>query len=298
MDVYLTKHEPECALVFIHGGTWVGGDKRVLAARSQTLLDRWLSKQKCMVIMPNFRTASLPGPAPAEVTYFEMITDIAHALAWLYENREAYGLDENFPLYLLGMSSGAHLAALLATDPEPRGVGMSPLQSVGLSPHNINAVFAFGIHAYCVPAEGCVDGGDQGALGYMADAEAALDSPPNEWTLPIQQLKWLFGPTKDFWQLHASPQYHAANAEHVPPHLLISSESTSDPDVPDESLRGYIQLRTGEAYAAFLNEIGVYAIHEHFPELEHDDLVVLYGVKSKDPYHAVKDFLKGLKKDD
>ncbi|HKR25458.1 MAG TPA: alpha/beta hydrolase [Allosphingosinicella sp.] len=85
-------------VVFIHGGAWSFGDKRIAAHMAAHFRARGYAFAAI-----NYRLA------PA-VTVGQQAEDVAAALASL-------GVGQRIPVLLIGHSAGAHLAALVGTDP-------------------------------------------------------------------------------------------------------------------------------------------------------------------------------------
>lgn len=85
-------------VVFIHGGAWAFGDKRIAAHMAAHFRELGYSFAAI-----NYRLA------PA-VTVGQQAGDVAAALASL-------GVGRRIPVLLIGHSAGAHLAALVGTDP-------------------------------------------------------------------------------------------------------------------------------------------------------------------------------------
>jgi len=105
LDVYMPE-APVAAplLVFVHGGGWSVGDKAQYAAVGNRLACEGL-----VSMFVNYRLSpAVQHPAHAQ--------DVAQAIAWCYRNAAAYGADREH-LCLMGHSSGAHLAALVALEP-------------------------------------------------------------------------------------------------------------------------------------------------------------------------------------
>ena len=91
-------------VLFVHGGGWAVGDKAQYAAVGVRL-----ARAGFVVAIVNYRL-SPPAQHPAHAE------DVARAVAWCYRQAPYYGADpERF--YVIGHSSGAHLAALVALDP-------------------------------------------------------------------------------------------------------------------------------------------------------------------------------------
>jgi acetyl esterase/lipase len=71
-----------------------------------------------------------------EVNFPSYLLDAAQAVRWAYDNAANYGADKNM-LLLAGHSAGAHMAALLATDP-------THLETVQMQPRQLALVLCLG----------------------------------------------------------------------------------------------------------------------------------------------------------
>ncbi|HEX7901552.1 MAG TPA: alpha/beta hydrolase fold domain-containing protein [Planctomycetota bacterium] len=89
---------PRPALLMIHPGGWVQGDKSAYHA-----LMLQYAELGYVTASVNFRPEPFPAP----------VDDCRRALRWLRENATSHGIDPA-RIGVLGWSSGAHLAALLA----------------------------------------------------------------------------------------------------------------------------------------------------------------------------------------
>ena len=244
-------------MVFIHGGSWIRGDKSNL--RKAPLLIQWFLQRGFVVAAPNFRRATLPGASRA-VTYREQAMDIAYALAWLHQHVAEYEVTET-GILLVGYSSGAHLAALITTD-------TSYLNAVGLSPREIQGVILLDVHAYDVPY----------ALKLMKGSIVAHNIP---------LIRHLFGATEEQQRL-ASPAYYAPSAP-VPPTLIISVGPSSV-----VGSVGYITFHAAQHYAQVLRNSGHRVVWKHFDHEDHSSLVLDFGTPGDGPTEAVARFLKTL----
>ncbi len=104
MDIYRGAGHAERrpALVFIHGGAWVLGDKR-----EQGLpLCHHLASLGWVCANANYRLS--PG-----ATYPDHVVDAKSAVAWLRQHSDEYGVDPGF-IAIAGNSAGAHIAAMTA----------------------------------------------------------------------------------------------------------------------------------------------------------------------------------------
>lgn len=260
MDLYVPNN-PKRTFIFVHGGSWVGGDKENLWIHSQLML-QWLLDRDYMVAALNFRKAN-PPPGRKVVTYVEMVTDVAHAVAWLKSNSSNYGVTNSEPI-LLGYSSGGHLVSLLVTD-------QSYLQSAGLISENIAAIISMDIHAYDVPY----------AIELMKDSEIEHLISRTEWIFDKNSKK----------QLEGSPSNYVSEDINVPPILIVSTSLTgTDPDSTDLRTGGEIVESAGRSFANLLSN----ATHVHFDELNHVTLIELFGKDDHGATKAVEEFLDGL----
>jgi len=109
LDVYhlseSDRHdEVRPVLVFIHGGGWSFGDKRAV-----NLLPDWCDANGWVLVSLNYRhSPQVQHPAHAQ--------DVAVGVQWVFENIAEYGGNPD-QVVLLGHSAGAHLAAIVASDP-------------------------------------------------------------------------------------------------------------------------------------------------------------------------------------
>ena len=104
LDFTPAARGPAPLFVFIHGGAWAFGDKRAaghMAAHART--------QGYAFASLNYRL--VPDADPAE-----QAADVAAAIARLVSDAERLGIDPD-RIILGGHSAGAHLAALVGTDP-------------------------------------------------------------------------------------------------------------------------------------------------------------------------------------
>jgi|RhiMethySRZTD1v2_1073278.scaffolds.fasta_scaffold142923_2 acetyl esterase/lipase len=106
---------PRPALLYVHGGAWVIGDKEMqgLMTVHELAAAGWV----CFSM--NYRLSP-------RATYPDQLDDVKAAIAWIRAHGAEYGADPSF-LVLAGGSAGAHLASLaaltLAGDPATRVAG-------------------------------------------------------------------------------------------------------------------------------------------------------------------------------
>jgi acetyl esterase/lipase len=91
-------------VVFFYGGSWLGGEREWYRFVGDAL-----AAHGVVVAIPDYR--KLP-----EVSLDGFMRDAARAVAWMHDHAADYGGDAR-RLFVMGHSSGGHIAALLATDP-------------------------------------------------------------------------------------------------------------------------------------------------------------------------------------
>jgi acetyl esterase/lipase len=110
-------------LLFVHGGGWSIGDKAHAAPEKA----RWANAMGWAFASTNYRLVP-------QATVEQQAADVAGAVAWLRANAAREGLDAD-RIVLMGHSAGAHLVALVGTDPQylsAAGVPMGAVKGVVL----------------------------------------------------------------------------------------------------------------------------------------------------------------------
>jgi len=97
---------PAPLVIFVHGGGWKRGDKNNAtgAAKVTHLLGR------------GYAVASIDYDLVPDATVEQQAADVALAVAWLRNHAAENGIDPK-RIVLMGHSAGAHLVALVGTDP-------------------------------------------------------------------------------------------------------------------------------------------------------------------------------------
>lgn len=108
LDLYLPEGKRDFPMImFIHGGGWDQGDKRVTSDPYGDIGRRFAKK--------GVGVAAIDYRLSPQFKYPTHIQDVARAFAWLFNNLASYGGDPN-RIFVMGHSAGGHLTALLATD--------------------------------------------------------------------------------------------------------------------------------------------------------------------------------------
>jgi acetyl esterase/lipase len=107
LDVYVPEplRADAPVVVFLYGGRWSSGEKENYRFVGQALVSRGF-----VVMVPNYRLYP-------QVKFPVFVQDAALALRWAREHAPDYGGDPE-RLFVMGHSAGAHIAALLALDPQ------------------------------------------------------------------------------------------------------------------------------------------------------------------------------------
>jgi acetyl esterase/lipase len=101
-----TESERLPVVLFVHGGTWIAGDKNHFGLNRG--VGRFLARHGIVAVLINYRLSP-------HVKHPEHARDVARAFAWTCRNIARYGGDPA-RIILAGHSAGAHLACLVATD--------------------------------------------------------------------------------------------------------------------------------------------------------------------------------------
>lgn len=104
LDIYApAAREQAPVVVFFYGGRWSRGERADYRFAAQALTELGV-----IAVVPDYRVYP-------EVTFPAFVHDGAAAVAWVHRGIRAYGGDPD-RVFVMGHSSGAHIAAMLATD--------------------------------------------------------------------------------------------------------------------------------------------------------------------------------------
>jgi len=105
LDIYRRRGvEAAPVVVFFYGGGWRSGNKTLYS-----YVGKVLSRRGYLAVLPDYRIYP-------EVRYPAFLEDGALALRWVKDNAGRFGGDAD-KVFVMGHSAGAHIAAMLATDP-------------------------------------------------------------------------------------------------------------------------------------------------------------------------------------
>jgi len=119
VDVYQPQHTagPVPVIVFWYGGGWTAGDKD-----EYRFVGTALASLGFVAVLPDYRVYP-------EVKFPAFLDDAAAAVAWTQSHSAQFGGDPH-RIVLMGHSAGAHMAAMLAINPEY-------LRRAGVDTHNV-----------------------------------------------------------------------------------------------------------------------------------------------------------------
>jgi arylformamidase len=178
LDVYApTQGKNLPVVVWIHGGGWRAGDRSSVQKKPQAFVDK------------GFVFVAINHRFFPNVTVKEMTGDVAKAIRWVHDHAKEYGGDPK-SIFVMGHSSGAHLAALVCTDDRYLKAERLPLSIIkGCVPVDVSV--------YDIPKR-LKDGG--------AAATATLTKTFGE---------------KEESQRDYSPVTHIAKGKDIPPFLIL-----------------------------------------------------------------------------
>ncbi len=120
-------------VVFVHGGGWKRGDKNMM--RGSDKLEHWQEQ--------GYAVASVDYRLVPDNTVEQEAQDVADAVAYLRDNARTLGFDAE-RVALVGHSAGAHLVALVGTDP-------TYFRDAGLAMDDVRGIVPLDGAAYNVP---------------------------------------------------------------------------------------------------------------------------------------------------
>ncbi len=135
LDFWRTKSGNAPLVIFVHGGGWKRGDKDNATGSSKA--PHYLAQ--------GYAFASINYRLVPDATVEQQAADVAESVAYLRRNGQRLGIDTR-RIVLMGHSAGAHLSALVGTDPQY-------LRKAGLDVSALVGVIPLDGAAYDVPAQ-------------------------------------------------------------------------------------------------------------------------------------------------
>ncbi len=213
-------------IVNVHGGGWKQGDKS--NATGQSKAPHFFAQ--------GYAFASINYRLVPKATVEQQAADVASALAWLKSNAARLGIDAS-RIVLTGHSAGAHLVALVGTDPRY-------LRGAGLDFGDLRGVLPIDGAAYDVPAQ-MTDGPK---LMQKTYAEAFGSEPARQRTLsPTLQAEAPNAPA--FLLIHVQREDGVRQANALAAALRQAGTSAQVKGFPGDGLKGHMEInrKLGEA---------------------------------------------------
>ena len=200
LDLYTpdgaTPDDERPVVVYVHGGGWRKGDKRAQIADKRNLF----TEAGYVFASLNYRLSpdTINGGFPADrIRFPDHPADVGEALAWIDRNVGDYGGDPS-RILLIGHSAGAHLVALVSTDP-------SYLEAFGMDPRHVIGTVPLDTDGYDVTERVTTGTAQAKAIYYNAFATPAENAVDDTWA-------------------RASPIVHASQGD---PEFLIVTQLAS-----------------------------------------------------------------------
>lgn len=249
LDIYAPASAKNLPVVFwIHGGGWQTGDKT-----SVQLKPRFFTQNGCVFVSINHRF--LP-----DVVMEDLVSDVAKALGWVYQNIAQHGGDPQ-RIIVGGHSSGAQLAALMCTDDRH-------LKKVGVP---------FSALKVCVPVDG--DTYDIPAIIETAETRRRVHGQPQAKFGHREKFGHDPAKHRDF-----SAVTHVAPGKGIPPFLILHVA-----DHPDNSAQAV-------RFEASLKEAGISVKRIAAKETNHGRINAELGMDDDPSTKELGQFLKACAK--
>lgn len=213
------KGDDRPLLIFVHGGGWKRGDKD--NATGAAKVDHFTGH--------GYAFASINYRLVPDATVEEQAQDVADAIGWLRANALRLGVDPR-RIVIMGHSAGAHLVALVGTDPRY-------LAKAGLRPDAIRGVIALDGAAYDVGRQ-MAEGGRFMAATY----EQAFGTDPARQRALSPTLQAARPNAPGFLILHVDRADGTAQSQALAAALRASGTPVELHALPGRGLRGHMQI--------------------------------------------------------
>lgn len=206
-------------VVFVHGGGWRWGDKQMMDGSAK--LEHWRAL--------GYAVASVNYRLVPEARVEDQAADIAAALAFLKQRAAQLGFDGT-RIALVGHSAGAHLVALVGTDPAYLG-------GAGLSLADIAGIVALDGAAYDVPAQM-----DEGPRVMQGTCRQAFGTDPARQA-QLSPMHHAAAPNVDeFLILHVQREDGIRQSQQFAEALRRGGSRVTIQGLAGEGLRGHAQI--------------------------------------------------------
>lgn len=226
LDFYRASAARAPLVVFVHGGGWKRGDKNMM--RGSDKLKDWRAK--------GYAVASLNYRLVPAARVEDQAADIAAAVALLKRQAGALGFDPD-RIVLVGHSAGAHLVALVGTDPQW-------LRGAGLPMTAVRGIVALDGAGYHVPSQ---VGKNEAVLGDTYEVAFGTDPARQKALSPTLQAQAPNAPA--FLILYVQRADSKAQSEGLAKALRAGGTPSETQQIPGRGLKGHMEInrRLGDA---------------------------------------------------
>lgn len=212
---------PAPLIVFVHGGGWKRGDKSTATGAQK--VTHWGAASYAFAWI-NYRLVP-------DATVEQQAADVAASIAWLRAHATTMGIDPA-RIVLMGHSAGAHLVALVGTDPQY-------LAAAGMAMTDLRGIVALDGAAYDVASQFSA----AGPLMRRTYAEAFGSDPARQRALsPTLQAAAPNAPA--FLIIHIARDDGKAQSEALAAALVQAGTAAQVVGVDGNGLRGHMDLNT------------------------------------------------------
>ena len=213
-------------VVFVHGGGWKRGDKRMMDDSAK--LEHW-QRLGYAVASVNYRLVP-------DNTVEEQAADVSQALAYLRKHAGHLGFDRD-RIALVGHSAGAHLVALVGTDPRY-------FRDAGLQLNDVRGIVPLDGAAYNVPEQM-----DENPRLMGKTYQQAFGTEPERQKQLSPALHADAPNSREFLILHVQRKDGTAQAEELGAALNRAGTKASVQGFPGRGLKGHAEInrRLGKA---------------------------------------------------
>jgi acetyl esterase/lipase len=210
---------PAPLILFVHGGGWKRGDKQ--SATGMHKVEHWTDE--------GFAFASINYRLVPAATVEQQAADVCAAVAWLRGHAARLGIDTS-RVVLMGHSAGAHLVALVGTDPQY-------LAAAGLSLSDLRGVIALDGACYDFPRQ--LAGAGRFMRGTYSEAFGTEPARQRALSPALQTLK---PNTPAFLIVHIDRADGRAQAEALANALMQAGTSAEVHGVDGTGLLGHLEI--------------------------------------------------------
>lgn len=221
LDIWVPKRAdaPAPLLVFVHGGGWQRGSKDNATGRYKAPHYTGLGYAFASI---NYRL--VPGASVEQ-----QAEDVASALKAVLDRADNLGIDRR-RVVLMGHSAGAHLVALVGTDPRY-------LQGAGLSLADIRGVVPIDGAAYDVPSQ--IDQAGR-YMRSVYDAAFGQDAARQQQLSPVHHAAAPNAPA--FLLLHVQRKDGVEQNDRLAKALRDAGTTVQQSGVPGDGLKGHAEI--------------------------------------------------------